>query len=256
LGVCVCVCVWVCGCVGVCMCGCACVGVGVGVWVSFAVCRLCTEPLLIACVHQTSAGLARVCSCAHVYLCACVSVCLCVCVCVCVCISACACVLVCLCLCLCMFLCISALPPSLPPSLPSPLPLPPSLSRLVLVDVGDVSVLAREIAAAVRLARQELAGERRGQGWGRGGSFVPGIFSLEGEGKGVGCQMGGEGDDAREKEREMVEMVERERDSVEGERDSVEGERDLVADCVRSLWDSERMCRDELAFYRRLLSAH
>jgi hypothetical protein len=68
--------------------------------------------------------------------------------------------------------------------------------------------------------------------------------------------MGGEGDDAREKEREMVEMVERERDSVEGERDSVEGERDLVADCVRSLWDSERMCRDELAFYRRLLSAH
>ena len=117
----------------------------------------------------------------------------------------------------------------------------------MLVDVGDVSVLAREIAAAVRLARQELAGERRGQGWGRGGSFVPGIFSLEGEGKGVGCQMGGEGDDAREKEREMVEMGERERDLVE---------RDLVADCVRSLWDSERMCRDELAFYRRLLSAH
>jgi len=140
-------------------------------------------------------------------------------------------------------------PPSLPPSrTPYPLPLPPSLSRLVLVDVGDVSVLAREIAAAVRLARQEeLAGERRGQGRGGGGSFVPGTFSLEGEGKGVGCQMGGEGDDAREKEREMVEMGERERDLVE---------RDLVADCVRSLWDSERMCRDELAFYRRLLSAH
>jgi hypothetical protein len=113
-----------------------------------------------------------------------------------------------------------------------------------------VSVLAREIAAAVRLARQEeLAGERRGQGRGGGGSFVPGIFSLEGEGKGVGCRMGGEGDDAREKEREMVEMVKRERDLVEGERD-------MVADCVRSLWDSERMCRDELAFYRRLLSAH
>ena len=46
----------------------------------------------------------------------------------------------------------------------------------------------------------------------------------------------------------MEEVVERERNLVEKERTSA---RDLVADCVRNLWDSERMCRDEIALYRR-----
>jgi len=114
-----------------------------------------------------------------------------------------------------------------PPSLPLSLSL--SIRRLVLVDVGDVAALACEIASAVRLVRQEgTAGKGRLLPQRQISSFSS---SLSGNSRMPASV-------SREEEEEGT----RERDSL------------VVADCVRRLWDSERMCRDELAFYRKVLA--
>eukprot|EP00802_Teleaulax_amphioxeia_P014339 Tamp_14402.p1 GENE.Tamp_14402~~Tamp_14402.p1 ORF type:complete len:532 (+),score=94.20 Tamp_14402:119-1597(+) len=106
---------------------------------------------------------------------------------------------------------------------------PAAARRLVLVDVGDVAALACEIASAVRLVRQEgTAGKGRLLPQRQISSFSS---SLSGNSRMPASV-------SREEEEEGT----RERDSL------------VVADCVRRLWDSERMCRDELAFYRKVLA--
>ena len=109
--------------------------------------------------------------------------------------------------------------------------------RLVLVDVGDVVALAQEITLAVRLSREE--GIWTGHTDGSRGRGCDGVYVGSEDGGVGGCHGGKESLGSGE-------------DEGKGGGGGVQlrGEAKVVAELVRRRWDSERMCRDELAFYR------